>query len=220
MRNVPPGIQIMPSSRPSCGGRSSGSISACCTVMGAPNRAPSRADVPETLGPAWIGVVPAIARRRRSPRPCCGGGGGDEADRSPCGNRAARAPMIVRGTDPANAAATITGAHDGCRYARTHDSAPAHHGSGRDVTARTNSRRSSNGASTSHGDASPSCADLEYRAILLDLLLERTAGSGNESRCRRRCHCEDGQAERNCANGYAAERAIPVLNKIRIHYLP
>jgi hypothetical protein len=75
----------------------------------------------------------------------------------------------MRWTDPAHAAAPI---------ARAHDSAPPHHGPARDVTARTNYRRSPNGTSTSHGGASASRTDLDYRAILLELLLERAVGSG------------------------------------------
>jgi hypothetical protein len=84
----------------------------------------------------------------------------------------------MRWTDPAHAATPIARADDGCRCARTHDSAPAYDGSARDVTARAYDRRSSNGASASHGDASTSRADIDYRAILLELLLERAVRSG------------------------------------------
>jgi hypothetical protein len=51
-------------------------------------------------------------------------------------------------------------------------SAPAYDGPARDVTARTNDRGSAHRAATAYRDSSTSCADLDYRAVLLELLLE------------------------------------------------
>ena len=71
-----------------------------------------RTDVPETLGPAWIGVVPAIAGRRRRTGPCRGGRGRHKPDRGARGDRTARTPVIVRRTHP-TARTCDTGTHHG-----------------------------------------------------------------------------------------------------------
>jgi hypothetical protein len=70
------------------------------------------------------------------------------------------------------------------------DSAPAHHGPACRAAARADHRGSAHGASTSHGAPSTSRANLDYRAILLELLLKRTIGSTSESRRRQSRHRE------------------------------
>jgi hypothetical protein len=74
----------------------------------------------------------------------------------------------MRRTDPA------TGTnHPGTNDTRAPDAAPPHHGAACNAAAGTDDRGSAHGAATSR-------ADLDYRTILLELLLKRTAGSANE----------------------------------------
>jgi hypothetical protein len=64
-----------------------------------------RADVPEALGSARIGVVPAVARSRRRTRPRCGRSRRDEAEGRSGRDRAARTPSVC-GAYPAAGAST------------------------------------------------------------------------------------------------------------------
>jgi hypothetical protein len=150
-------------------------------------RARSRTGVPEPLRPARIGVVPAHARSWRSSRPRHRSCRCNETQSSAGSDSAARRPPVPAGPCPAHAAAV----------AGTHHGTAANHGPARDVTARTDNRGSAHGAAGSH-------ADLDDRAVLPELLQERTAGSGNESRRRRSRDRQTGQPNDGRA-GHAVE---------------
>ncbi|MCP2001214.1 hypothetical protein [Nitrobacter winogradskyi] len=60
--------------------------------------------VPETLSAARIGVVPAIAGRRRSAGPCSSSSSRHDTNGRPSGDDTARTPPIMRGANPASAA--------------------------------------------------------------------------------------------------------------------
>jgi hypothetical protein len=117
--------------------------------------------------------------------------------------------VIVCGANP------TARTHSGCSDARTRDSASAHDSPARGVTARTNYRGSAHGASASHGGAATSCADLDGRAILLELILYRAIGAG-ESRGLR--HRKAGQTDGD-RTGHSAEslRCAATLTNER-HY--
>src|SRR6266404_83828 len=163
MRNVPPGIRTMSSVRLSFDGRSFGPISVRSNVMAqAPDVGLLLAVVPEALRARWVRVVPAHAGSGSS---ACPGGGrsrGYKADGSAGSDGSAPRPIVPTRPCPTHATARIAG---------THHSTAANDSPARDVTARTDNR------GPAHGDASTSRADLDDRAILLELLLEETVGA-------------------------------------------
>jgi hypothetical protein len=179
-------------------------------------RAALRAGVPEPLRPARIGVVPAHARSWRSSRPCHRSCRCNETQGCAGSDSAARRPPVPAGPCPAHAAAAVAGTHHGTA---------ANDGPARDVTARTDNRGPAHGASTSYGDASTSRADLDDRAVLPELLQERTAGSGHESQRRRSRDRQTGQTNDGRA-GHAAESlrcAATLTNEshhCRLHFQP
>ncbi|MEA2819627.1 MAG: hypothetical protein QOJ86_1631 [Bradyrhizobium sp.] len=66
-------------------------------------RAQLRADIPESLGPAGVGIVPAVTRRRRCTCPRRRGSGCDEADGRSGRDRAAGTPSVCEAYKTAGA---------------------------------------------------------------------------------------------------------------------
>jgi hypothetical protein len=72
-------------------------------IAGRNNPSGLRANVPESLGPAGIGVVPAVTRRRRCACPRRRGSGCNEADSCPGRDRATWPPSVCRAYPAAGA---------------------------------------------------------------------------------------------------------------------
>src|SRR5216684_2740919 len=220
MRNVPPGIQTMSPVRRSSDGRSFRSMSVRGNVMApAPDVGALLAVIPETLRARWVRVVPAHAGSGSSACPSSGRSGGYKSDGSAGSDGSAPGPIVPTRPCPTYAAAGKS---------RTHYGTTAYHGTARDAATRADNCGPAHGAATSHGDASTSRADLDDRAFLLELLLERTTGSGNESRRRRSRDRQTSQTSQtnDGRTGHAVESlrcAATLTNEshhCRLHFQP
>src|SRR5882724_4132994 len=206
MRKMPPGIQTMSSVQPSSGGRSSRSVSARNNVMAFNSRrARLRANVPEPLRPARVGVVPAVTGCRWCPRPCRSAGRGNKTDGGAGGNRTTRTPIIMSRPYPATRA-----------YSGANNGAAPHHGSARGVAARSNDRRPVRNGSAPH-------RDFDHWIILPELVLECGPGAADQSRGWRNHDCEarqtdDDHAGRAVESLWCAATSTNETHHCRLHF--